>query len=322
MPDGEDRAGMPPNGALPNSYRLVYSIPVPDGYAKPGRSRPLVVSEGEPMDTFRGERMEKQILSLEEARQFAAEAAYEVNGGRLRSSCVDGRYLAEDAGAGPLARPGSDAGDMLAAMAALRRLAAEGAPLDPGALRGKVLEAAVAVAGGAENFDFHTDDHHLRGGSADLPAEDLVARGCGHLAQAERDPEAYGVAPEDVRELFRTLAELKRKGAKESVLSGDHGETAVMVLKSPFLGLRRSAEPGQAFVYQEALHRQRLAELAYRLAGMQEFVSAGIDAERFTQALSDAAGIQTGQTLRRLASGLPIYKIGPDKSVDPAGTVG
>ena len=55
---------------------------------------------------------------------------------------------------------------------------------------------------------------------------------------------------------------------------------------------------------------------------MREFVSAGIDAERFTQALSAAADIQTGQTLRRLASGLPIYRIGPDKSVDPAGTVG
>ncbi len=254
---------------------------------------------------------EKKNLSPAEAEAFVLEAAYEIGDRPVLSCCVDGRYDGADAEAAPLARAGADAGDMLIAIAALRRLQAENKlALEDNFLRQSSIQAAIRAAGGAKNFRLHTDDHHLRGGSSDdvLP-ESLTARGCGHLGQAEKDPAAYGLSAEDVKAVFGALTNLKEEGAEEVVLSGGHGEGAVFVVKAKSLGLRHAVNGRQAFVFHEARHDERLDLLAEELLSLPQLRETGLSAEELTGAMRQSSGDQTMETLRRLAKGLPIYEV-------------
>jgi hypothetical protein len=51
----------------------------------------------------------------------------------------------------------------------------------------------------------HTDDHHT---------EEGVACGCGHVAKARLDAEAYGMTEADISILDNKLEELKSSGAR------------------------------------------------------------------------------------------------------------
>lgn len=257
-----------------------------------------------------------KIISRVEAEFFVQRAGYVCEFGKqlLRSSCVDGRYSDEAAENRPLARPGGDAGDYLVLLAALRRSpAVEQLGINVDSLRSVAVRAAVAAAGGVKEFHFHTDDHHLGIGAG---------RGCGHLAQTEKEPAAYGLLPTDIEYLFSALEDLKRSGGKETVLYGGHAESGVFIIRDEGLGMRRTAGGRQAFVFQEALHRRRLAEVTEYF-----LTAAGISVPRgeFQQLVEDISCFQTKETLRRLAAGLPIYAVGRRHGiirVEPQGVVG
>lgn len=267
---------------------------------------------------------EKKTLSPAEAETFVGQAIYEIGDRPILSCCVDGRYNGADAEDAPLARAGADAGDMAIAIAALRRLRTEGKlSLDDDVLRRSSIQAAIRAAGGPTSFRLHTDDHHLRGGySDDASPESFVARGCGHLGQAEKDPAAYGLAAEDLEAIFDALADLKEAGAEEVVLRGSHGESAVFVVKAKSVGLRHASNGWQAFVFHEARHDERLGLLAEEM--LRQIRETGLAAEELLVALRRSSGDQTAETLRRLAKGLPIYEVseeGGEPRLHPAGQV-
>lgn len=248
----------------------------------------------------------KMVLTESDAREFALAACYETRGERPLSCCVDGRV--DEAGEHtPAAKPGADAGDMMVALAALRMLAKEKG-IDIPAIRGDVLAEVVAVAGGAERFRFHTDTH-AEHDLAGAPEEARIGRGCGHLKQAEKYPGAYALEAEDMEDIFRTLVRLKREGAKEVVLEGSHGERAVLVVESAESGLGHSATDAQAFVYHAGCDAACRRDLARRIAGLAALREKGIFYPDVLRAMEDAAAQQRGETLSRLAAGLPIYAI-------------
>src|SRR3989344_1753381 len=124
------------------------------------------------------ETKERHRLSLEDANRFVGENAYEargVNADGGPSRCVDGRYpRLEDIPA--LAQPGGDACDLMVALAGLRRL---GIDLREGNTREAALNAVVELLGGPGALRFHTDTRATE-------AHASVARGCGHLNQADK----------------------------------------------------------------------------------------------------------------------------------------
>lgn len=232
--------------------------------------------------------MNRQTMSHGEVRDFVAGRACEVNGLRNVARCVDGRY--EGNGDLPsLAKPGADVGDMMVSLAALEQL---GLPVDD-SIRGKVFDAVVGVVGGAEKFHFHTDD-----GSEGLAA------GCGHIREARLDPQAYGLSSADMAAIDRKLAELKGTGANEEVLLGSHGEQAVVVVDSPELHLSPNDDGTQVFVYQKKLDEERRAKVAEAVSS-----AVGVDSSALLAAMSAVSEKQTGETLSRLAKGLPVYSV-------------
>lgn len=246
---------------------------------------------------------EQKNMNIE---SFASEAGYEIKEGeKIRACCVDGRVSNGREAAN--SKPGADAGDLLVSLGALRVLA-EKYGIDTDSIRPKILEAVVASKGGALHFSFHTDSHAAHDLS-DAPEETSIARGCGHLKNAEKDPSSYGVTADDMKAIFMKLLELKSQGAKEDVLEGEHGEGAVLVVEDETLGAEHSAREGQSFVYHSGLDAKDHKKISKLLAEIPELQEKGISEAEIESYLESVASLQRWETLSRLASGLPIYKL-------------
>lgn len=233
-------------------------------------------------------------MDLEEAQVFVEMASKPIDDFNLKARCVDGRY--ENLKNFPMiAKPGADAGDIMAVFGALNLLQMT-LPNET------VLSVVTNVIGGPDKFAFHTDDHAE-------PSQ--PGMGCGHLSQAKLDPVAYGVTAEQMDYIFSALSTLLQQGATQEVLHGEHSEKAVIVVDSEVHGLMPLIRVGtnvrEAFVYQKALHSKQLDLLSKQL---QEALAAdGKVVEEFQtrKALDDAFGKQLSETLKRLAKGLPVY---------------
>lgn len=245
---------------------------------------------------------EKLVLTEAEANKFVSGASYEIKEGKVHACCVDGREEGADA---ELSVPGADAGYFLIALAAVRELGLE--PSDE--LRTRILDAVVEMVGGPGEFRFHTDSHARHDAKSGAPAEETVARGCGHLKLAEKDPGSYGLVPGDMLAVFGKLAELARQGTQEVVLDGEHGERAVFVVNDSAHGLRHQADGRQAFVFHAGLNRATLRELAQKLMGMPELAGAGLN-NGLANTLEGVSDRQRTLTVNALAAGRPIYSVG------------
>jgi hypothetical protein len=204
---------------------------------------------------------------------------------------VDGRYEFNPS-MPECSEPGADAGRLMTAFAALLSL---GIDIDD-AVADKVCDAVVQVAGGISNFHFHTDK-----GSEDQDGG--VAAGCGHVANALADPGSYGLDSETTFMVERILQDLKAKGATQEVLHGGHKEGAVLVVKGE-RGIAPNFDGDQAFVYQETMAEAGRDQVAKVLAQ-----SLGIDLEKLSVAMNDAAEKQLNETLKRLAANLPVFVV-------------
>lgn len=233
-------------------------------------------------------------MTLEEAQAFVEMNSKPLDDLNQWSRCVDGRYQGM-ANFPMIAKPGADAGDVMAAFGALNLL---GKTLPSEA----VLNAVVNVVGGVQKFAFHTDDH----------AEPTQpGMGCGHIGQAVADPESFGVTAEQMQFIVSELPKLLEQGAQQEVLHGEHGEQAVIVVNSETHGLLPMLRIGdnlrEAFVYHKTLHTQQLDKLA---KGLQEALAAqgeAVEDFQIRKALDDAFGKQLAEILKRLAKGLPVY---------------
>lgn len=242
--------------------------------------------------------MGKQIMSFEEAKAFVKRNIYEFNPDDwMLSRCIDGRYEPNDT-LEPLAKPGGDGGDLLIIKATCEKYGIELRDDD-------ILDSLIEVVGGIKRIRFHTDVHaqHDKLGTA---------RGCGHLKQASIDPEAYGVTSKDIDYIFDSLDSYKQQGSSETILAGDHLESAIIVIKSEIYSVKsmevRNGISTQVFVYQKTLDNKRRRLLAKSLANKMigAFRS---EAEYLYQALSETSDEQLLETLNRLAKELPMYEV-------------
>jgi hypothetical protein len=233
-------------------------------------------------------------MTAEEAKLFVVQNKIELTDANSYARCVDGRY--ENLDNFPMiAKPGGDAGDVMAAFGALNMLQSS----LPDQV---VLDAVMTTIGGVQKFTFHTDSH------AD-PNQPGI--GCGHLKQAKIDPEAYVLTAEQISFILEQLPKLLEQGAHQEVLQGDHAEQATIVVSSEIFGLKPLVRKGdnlqEVFVYQQAAHQAQLGELAKVL--QEALAASGEVAEEATirKALDNAFGKQLTETLKRLANGLPVY---------------
>ncbi len=247
------------------------------------------------------EYMDKKIMSLAEAEQFAQANVYKIQD--FRSRCVDGRYDGDD-NLPAIAKPGGDAGTVMIAFGALNKLG-----INPESA--EVLGVVETLVGGSEKFSFHTDSHaeHDHAGAG---------MGCGHLKQAKLDPSAYGLEQSQIDSLIGGLPNELEHGARQEVLQGDHGEQAVMVVVSDEFSLKpKQADGTQAFVYQKTYDEKLQEQLSKALYEKFKGNYLDVSLEKIDQAVTEVAAIQLQETLKRLAGGLPVYIV----TVDEAGQV-
>ena len=243
------------------------------------------------------EYMDKKIMSLAEAQEFAKQNVYKIVD--FRSRCVDGRYESSN-DLPAIAKLGGDAGTVMIAFGALNKLGVHPESSE-------VLSVVEGIIGGSEKFSFHTDSHaehdHANAGM-----------GCGHLKQAKTDPSAYGLEQEQIDFLLGELPKELEHGAHQEVLQGDHGEQAVMVVVSDDFSLKpKRADGTQAFVYQKT-HDEKLQErLAHALHEKFKGNYLDLSLDQIDQAVTEVAAEQLQETLKRLADGLPVYVVTIDK---------
>ena len=167
------------------------------------------------------------------------------------------------------------------------------------------------VVGGVKNFNFHSDHH----GDAKIPAS-----GCGHIKQMMQDPKAYNLNQEQLIFLKKFLELVKKQGACETILEGDHQEGAVLQIQGPYSLYPRFSEQidqgktkTQAFIFHSTLVNERHKLIAKKLIE-EKIVKLfpGYDEEYLYEALSEVSENHLFETLKRLASGLPIFQVSFD----------
>ena len=247
---------------------------------------------------------QKTFLTPEQVEIFVNENKYEFDQGQwYLSRCIDGRYdVREDLE--PLAKPGADIGDLMIALATNHQYALN---LKPEV----VLEVLIDTVGGKENFSIHMDDHVIHSKNK---LEQCVS--CGHFGQAFADPEAYGLEKHDVDFIAKALQELKSDKARNIILTGEHTEQAVIIVKSQNYSVApRMIKEGrvtECFVYQKTLDDKRRRLLAENLLPHIK-VDREINEEYIYEILTTVADQQLFETLARIAPEYPIYNVKIDE---------
>lgn len=215
------------------------------------------------------------------------------------SRCIDGRYKNEDVAA--LALCGADGGELALLYATASQY---GFKID----EKKALEVLTDVVGGEKNLRIHSDTH---------AQEQLPAAGCGHMKQMRTDMKSYGLEEDQIVTLNKQLDSMKKNGAKEVVLEGDHQEGAVLQVVGEW-GVRpqyviESSEGNtavQVFIHHQTLVDRRHKELAKRLIESKAVILAdNLDADYLYQVMSEVTENHLMETAKRLAKGLPIYLV-------------
>ena len=133
--------------------------------------------------------------------------------------------------------------------------------------------------------------------------------GSGHCSGALKDPARYNLG-RYAAFLKGYVEELASRGIKPEVLSGSHGEQAVMVIPEaehgkPVLTMPGTGKGGkQAFIFHQDDFFGALEALGEEIAQ-----ASGVSASELTRAIREAGEAQLTATLERLADGLPMYHV-------------
>lgn len=247
-----------------------------------------------------GLEQERKPMTPEVLENFIHHNKVTVTTANLLDRCVDGRYQYGDTtDFAAIAKPGASAGDVVLAFGAVNRLQKQ-------LPNQTILDTVVKSLGGIQNFMFHTDQKAVDAGKDH-------GMGCGHLRFARTEPDAYGVASDQMEFLFAKLPELLQQGASQIVLEGDHRETDVVVIDSEEFSLRPqrdiNGQHEEVFVYQENLHANQLDTLAKLLQEAYAEIGEVVEESDIRLALDQAFAIQLGASLSRLANGYPVHRV-------------
>jgi hypothetical protein len=197
----------------------------------------------------------------------------------------------------PVAFPGSSAGIIVAALAAGRALEKEGKfrAMSPS----QMAKIAEKVLGGST---IHTDEKGEH--------DPCACAGCGHIMLALRNPKVYGLTEADVRflkeEYIPSVAETyKKKGEKPEVYEGSHAAHGVVIIDDEKLGLPAQSGGTQVYVFNRALQRKVLGEIAKEIAASHPNISE----KDAVKVMNEAADKQTGATVEHLAKDLPKFRV-------------
>lgn len=258
--------------------------------------------------------MGKRILTEHEVFSLVSENKYAVTDeNRYLSRCIDGRYKTEK-DLPPLAFPGGDAGELALIFATANSYGLE---ID----RDKVLKALLELIGGPSRFHMHSDHH------AD---PHKAASGCGHIRLARMHAKTYDLNENDIEFIDNALGDLKKRGAHETILEGDHAEGAVIQVSgnySIFPRFRLEDTDAEVFVFHATLaaaRHRKLAELLIEGKAIKLFP--GGDAEYLADAFFEVTENHLFETSKQLAQGLPLYavefKVEGEFTLRPMGNIG
>ncbi len=257
--------------------------------------------------------MTKIILDKNQINELILINKYKIDpNSKFISRCIDGRYDKEFRIKNlelrmskrqllALAIPGADAGEMALVFATVNNYGLE---MD----MEKVWQTLVKVVGGEKNLRFHTDSH--------ADANKILA-GCGHIKQINLDPKAYNLEPNQINFIQTKFQKAKERGAKETVLHGEHNEGAVVMIKGNWgiypqsqMVIAAAERLIQIFIYHQTLVDERHKILAKKLIDNEAIrASFEFNDEYLYQALSETGENHLMETVKRLAKGLPIYQI-------------
>lgn len=267
-------------------------------------------------------------------------------GGECSEACVDGR-----AGAGVIAAPGGNAGELLALVGALEKAA--GVRLDPadmdailsrylarfgrfcmhGDIRALATLPAHLLAPAETDDDRGAGDLARRIAEAPADGQDALLEalcrpesvGCGHLKAMLTDPESYGVRAELTEALLRSFFRALWRGAdvEYTVLAGAHREAAVALVtvdgdvSAETLFPRIAPRVGDVQVF--VAHPQAASLLrAWEARAIFEVAEVSTDIPTLEAELARLADLQQSVTLSRLAPGLPVYEVRFERSGEGA----
>jgi len=271
--------------------------------------------------------MKKIILSKEQIFELVSENRYRVDEKtKFFSRCIDGRYapaisnfqfpiskqtsnfqkpISKINQLPALAFPGADVGELTLLFATAN---VYGFEVD----REKAVESLLEVVGGEKNFGLHSGRHG---------DPQVIASDCGHYKTIKRHPEAYQIEKDQIDFIDQALIKMKKKGAKEIILEGEHLEGAILMVRGDWgilprykLQFEGGANEVQVFVYHQSLVDERhrvLASTLLRRKAVKLFKGCGVD--YLYQVLSEMAENHLMETAKRLAKGLPIYQTNFEK---------
>lgn len=229
--------------------------------------------------------MGKQPFTLEEVKNFIEVYRYPVSSQETNNArCIDGRYRGNDLA--PLARPGGDFGSLMEIVAANESL-------QLGLSDEAIEKIMLSQTGGYEHFHIHSDTHHEKN-----------AEGCGHIREAFHDPVSYELTDAGSTFLKNFFEQFEKKGGKMTVLDGEHGEGAVVIVKGNEWSI---APDGKAFIYHKTLDDGRRRRIAHAMASYVN-PALSVDEQYLYDILTRIADVQRMETVRRLADSLPIYE--------------
>jgi len=244
----------------------------------------------------------RKRMRLEEVVAFVNDNKREIlSGDKFKAgcwACVDGRIVEND---GRFTAPGGVLGIMYAVVGGLQAYEEEYGSV--GIAFGRLTKAIEGKFGG---MTFHSDTHIHNHGK---PAR--VSAGCGHCNGALDMADQYGLE-RYVRLLEDHIDKFKKRGVHPEVLHGEHNETAVLVIsksngKSFTLpGTGKGKNGQQAFICHLDDWLETVTSLALEVI---KCADKEINGARLREHIVAAAKRQLGVTLRRLANGLPVYRV-------------
>lgn len=210
--------------------------------------------------------------------------------------CVDGRYQPNQA-SGMLARPGGDAGYVMALMAVNKKKKL-------GLTPEQCFNAVYKVVSKSKGFSMHTDhqvdpDKHTHNG--------LI--GCGHMAKAGTKDlaKSYDVDSKDIKrvvEYSRHIAEIS-KTVHMINLDGEHQERGVLVIESTNYTVNAdNPKLGRMyFIYDKTRDEE------FMQAMVEEMNLDGIKTAELYRDMKKESDIQLRASLHNLAKDLPVYTV-------------